>query len=190
MKIAEEHIPHGAGEDTSRDEGAPVGEAGLLGRLISTGGLVFAIGIIVAMLILIQEVVLRYFFNNPTNWAHETTIFLCGVAFIYGGLYCVARDKHIRVVLIYDAIPKRARRWLDVAISLICTLSSAMFAYAAWLMVRRAIFTPAGDFRLERSGSAWDPVYPGLMKLFLLAVLSIMAVQFLILAINYARGKH
>lgn len=168
----------------------PIPQAGILGRAISAGGIVFAIGIVVAMLILIQEIVLRYFFNSPTVWAHETTIFLSGIAFVYGGLYCVARDSHIRVVLIYDAIPPKLRRGFDVVISVVCALSSAMFAYAAWLMVERAAFTPSGDFRLETSGSAWNPAFPGLMKVFLLAVLTVMSVQFLILAVNYARARH
>jgi TRAP-type C4-dicarboxylate transport system permease small subunit len=175
-------------ETVHRDEGGPIAEAGLLGRWISAGGLLFATGLIAAMLILIQEVVLRYFFNSPTNWAHETTIFLTGIAFVYGGLYCTARDSHIRVVLIYDAIPAGPRRILDICISVVCAAASAMFAWAAWLMVERAAFTPQGDFRLERSGSAWDPVYPGLMKVFLLVVMTIMALQFLILAWNYAKG--
>ena len=60
-------------------------QAGLLGRWIDRGGLIFATGIVFAMAILIQEVILRYVFNAPTIWAHETTIFLCGVAFVYGG---------------------------------------------------------------------------------------------------------
>lgn len=181
---------HQAVDETAHEAPAgPIPEAGLLGRVISAGGLLFAIGIVAAMLILIQEVVLRYFFNSPTVWAHETTIFLSGIAFVYGGLYCVARDSHIRVVLIYDAIPPHLRRALDVVISIICAISSAMFAYAAWLMVERAAFTPAGDFRLETSGSAWNPAFPGMMKVFLLIVLAVMAVQFLILTINYARGK-
>ena len=175
-------------ETVHRDEGGPIPEAGALGRWISAGGLIFAVGIVAAMLILIQEVVLRYFFNSPTNWAHETTIFLSGIAFVYGGLYCTARNSHIRVVLIYDAIPPGARRILDVCISLVCAAASAMFAWAAWLMVERAAFTPQGEFRLERSGSAWDPVYPGLMKIFLLVVMTAMAIQFVILAWNYARG--
>ena len=163
-------------------------EAGALGRWIDRGGLVFAVGIVASAAILIAEVVLRYGLNAPTIWAHETTVFLSGIAFVYGGLYCAARDRHIRVVLIYDAIPPGARRALDVAISVICCAASAMFAWAAWTMVERAAFDPTGAFRLERSGSAWDPVYPGLLKTFLLAVLAVMAVQFLVLAWNYARG--
>ena len=171
-----------------RDAGA-IPEAGLLGRWIDRGGLLFALGIIAAMLILIQEVVLRYVFNAPTIWAHETTVFLCGVAFIYGGLYTASRDKHIRVVLIYDALPPTWRRGFDIAISVVCCASSAMFAWAAWLMVERAAFRPDGSFRLERSGSAWDPVYPGLIKVFLMVVLGVLALQFAVLAWNYARSS-
>ena len=170
------------------DPGA-IAEAGPLGRWISKGGLLFAGGIVLSVLILLNEVVLRYVFNAPTIWAHETTIFLCGMAFLYGGLYCTACDRHIRVVLIYDSLPPRMRRVFDVVISLICMTASAFFAWASWLMVQKAAFRPDGSFRLERSGSAWDPVYPGLIKVFLLVVMAVMAVQFLILAYNYARGR-
>ncbi|WP_208983508.1 TRAP transporter small permease subunit [Pannonibacter carbonis] len=172
----------------SRDHVA-IPQAGRLGRLIDKGAIVFAAGIVLAMLILINEVFLRYVLNAPTIWAHETTIFLCGIAFLYGGLLCTARDRHIRVVLIYDFVPKGLRRYLDVVISLICAAASLMFAWAAWLMVARAAFRPDGTIRLERSGSAWDPAFPGLLKIFLLVIMSVMALQFAILAVNYLRGR-
>ena len=172
-----------------RHEGAAIPEAGVLGRWIDRAGLVFAIGIFCSMLILIQEIVLRYVFNSPTIWAHETTVFICGTAFIFGGLYCTARDSHIRVVLIYDHLGPRLRRAFDVGISIICAVASAFFAWASWLMVERAVFRPDGSFRLERSGSAWDPVYPGLVKIFLMVVMGVMAVQFLVLAWNYLRRR-
>lgn len=162
--------------------------AGRLGKWIDHAGIVFALGIIAAMLILIQEVVLRYVFNSPTQWAHETTIFLCALAFIYGGLYCVARDSHIRVVLIYDALNARWRRVADVVISLFCMISSGFFAWAAWDMVKKGVFRPDGGVHLETSGSAWDPAYPGYLKLFLFLVLILMTLQFLILAYHYAIG--
>lgn len=170
-------------------ENGTIAQAGFIGRIIDRLGIFFAIGIVLSMAILINEVLLRYVFNSPTIWAHETTIFLCGIAFIYGGLYCTVRDKHIRVVLIYDVIPPRIRRIFDIVISLVCAAASAMFAWAAWIMVQRAAFRPDGSFRLERSGSAWDPVFPGLLKVFMLLVLSVMALQFIILAINYAKGR-
>ncbi|ETX28851.1 TRAP transporter small permease subunit [Roseivivax isoporae] len=174
--------------DVRENRGA-IPEAGALGRWVDRGGLVFAAGIVVAMLILIQEVVLRYVFNDPTIWAHETTVFLCGVAFVYGGLYCAARDSHIRVVLVYDTLGPRMRRLFDIAISAVCAVASAFFAWAAWLMVSRAAFAPDGAIRLERSGSAWNPPYPGLVKIFLLLVMAALAVQFVVLAWNHARGR-
>lgn len=173
--------------DHLADRGA-IPEAGRLGRLIDKGGIVFAVGLVVSALIIINEIVLRYVFNAPTIWAHETTIFICGMSFIYGGLYCTARDQHIRVVLIYDALPPGGRRVLDVVISLVSAAASGMFAWAAWLMVKRAAFMPDGTFRLERSGSAWDPVYPGLVKVGLFVILVVMALQFLVLTWNHARG--
>ena len=160
-----------------------------MGQLVDRSGYLFAAGIVLAAAILLYEVFMRYFFNSPTIWAHETTVFLSGVAFVFGGLYCTARDSHIRVVLIYDQLGPKLRRAFDVVISVICGLAAAMFTWAAWIMVSRAAFTPAGDFRLERSGSAWDPVYPGAIKVFLMLVLGIMTVQFAILAVNYARGR-
>lgn len=177
------------GSDERKEDPGAIPEAGLLGKWIDRSGIVFAIGIVISMLVLINEVVLRYVFNAPTIWAHETTIFLCGAAFVFGGLYCTARDRHIRVVLIYDALSPSLRRVFDFVISIVCALASGIFAWAAWLMVQRAAFRPDGSFRLERSGSAWDPIYPGLIKVFLLCVLTIMAIQFLVLAYNYARGR-
>lgn len=185
--------PAGNGGDAVEFEPAArkpsVPEAGLLGRGIDRLAIVFALCFLVSMAILIFEIFMRYVLTAPTLWAHETTIFLCAIAFVYGGVYCASHDRHIRVVLIYDAVGPRIRRALDVVISLVCFFSAAFFAYAAWLMVRRAVWAPSGDIRFERTGSAWNPPTPALLKLFLLAMLVVLGVQFLVLAYNYARRK-
>lgn len=175
--------------DTPREDvpGA-VPEAGLFGRIINRGGIIFATGIVLSVLILLQEVVLRYVFNAPTIWAHETTVFLCAIAFIYGGLYDASRNTHIRVVLIYDWVGGRARKVLDIFISLICMVAALSFAGATWTMVDKAIHRPDGSFRLETSGSAWDPPFPAYLKIFLLVVMLLLVVQFAILAVSYARA--
>lgn len=170
-----------------RDGKTAIAESGWLGKIIDRCGIVFAVGIVCSMVILIQEIVLRYMFGSPTIWAHETTVFLCAISFVYGGLYCTARDQHIRVVLVYDYVSEGVRRVLDIAISIVSMIASLFFAWAAWLMVKRAIFRPDGSVHFETSGSAWDPAYPAWLKLFLLATLCIMAMQFLILAWNHAR---
>ncbi|MFN3274198.1 MAG: TRAP transporter small permease subunit [Paracoccus sp. (in: a-proteobacteria)] len=162
-------------------------EAGLLGRWIFRGGYLFAAGLVLAAAILLVEVFLRYVLNAPTRWAHETTTTLCALAFLYGGLFCAARNSHIRVVLIYDMLSGRARRALEAVIAAVSALASGMFAYAAWTMADRALYTPGGEFRPERSGSSWNPPTPALIKTFLLIVMLALTVQFLIMAINHAR---
>ncbi|MGJ3262842.1 MAG: TRAP transporter small permease subunit [Salinarimonas sp.] len=175
--------------DAPRKEPTAIPAAGPLGRGIDALSPLFSIAIVASAAILILEIALRYVFNAPTIWAHETVIFLTAITFVYGGLLVAARDRHIRVVLIYDALPPGARRVVNVVISIANALASATFAWAAWQVVRRAIWTPAGAFRLETSGSAWNPPTPGLLKLFLFVVLILMALQFAVLAINYARGR-
>lgn len=162
-------------------------QAGWLGWLITRIARLFAVGILVAMAVLVMEVFLRYVFNSPTIWAHETTTFLSAITFIFGGLYCVARNSHIRVVLVYDLVSPRLRRILDVLISIACLCASLFFAWASWLMVKKALFRPDGNFFLETSGSAWNSPAPALLKLFLLLVLIAMSLQFLILTYNYMR---
>lgn len=175
---------------TSEGTGRTAPEAGLMGRLVDRAGYLFAAGIVAAAAILLYEVVMRYFFNSPTIWVHETSVFLCGLAFVFGGLYCTCRNSHIRVVLLYDSFPPWLRRIADIAISIVSAIASGFFAYAAWHMVMRAVVTPAGTIRLETTGSAWSPPTPALIKIFVFVVMVLLVVQFLILAVNYARGSH
>lgn len=172
---------------TSEGIGPVLPEAGLLGRAVDRVGYLFAAGLVLAAGILLTEVFLRYVLNRPTIWAHETTTFLSGIAFVYGGLFCASRNSHIRVVLIYDQLSPYWRRVMDIAISLVSCLAALFFVYAAWIMVGRATFAPTGEFRLERSGSAWNPPTPALLKLFLLTILVLLALQYLILAFNHFR---
>ena len=163
--------------------------SGRLGRAVDALGIVFAACFLASAAVILYEIVARYAFDAPTVWAHETTSFLCGIGFIFGGLYALSRDRHIRVVLIYDAVSPAARRWLDVALSVVGLVTMLFFAVASFSNVQSAVFTPQGEFRLETSGSAWNPPYPGLVKTFLLVVIVAMAVQFLVLILNHARGR-
>ncbi len=163
--------------------------SGLLGRGVQALGIVFALGILCSAFILIFEVFMRYLFNSPTIWAHETVIFLNAMAFVFGGLYVASRNAHIRVVLIYDTLSKPVRRWFNIGISLVCLVATSFFVWAAWQGAQRAIFTPSGDLRFETSGSAWNPPTPGLLKVFLLIILVVMSIQFLIFVISYFMDK-
>lgn len=135
------------------------------------------------------EVVMRYVFNAPTIWVHETTIALTALSFAFGGVYCLGTDRHIRVVLIYDNVSPAARRLLDIAISLVGAASCTLLAWAASGLAYKSFFAPGGKFRLETSGSAWNPPTPAIVKATLFLMLCLMCVQFLLQAVRHWRRK-
>ena len=172
-----------------REMPKPPALSGRFGRVVDALGKVVATFFLVSTGVVLYEIVSRYVFHAPTRWAHETTTFLCAVGFLFGGLYALSHDKHIRVVLIYDAVPEAVRRWFDVVISTVGLVAVLFFAYAAWATVERSWFAAgSGAFKLETSGSAFNAPYPALIKGLLLLVVLAMAVQFVIHIVNTLRA--
>jgi len=172
-----------------REMPKPPAISGRFGRVVDALGRVVATFFLISTAIVLYEIVSRYVFHAPTRWAHETTTFLCAVGFLFGGLYALAHDKHIRVVLIYEAVSEAVRRWFDVVISTIGLISVLFFAYAAWATVERSWFAAgSGEIKLETSGSAFDAPYPALIKGLLFVVVVAMAVQFVIHIVNTLRA--
>ena len=176
-------------EDAGRAPAVVPPEAGPFGRLIDKLGVLFAFGFLASATVLIFEIFIRHLLDAPTLWAHETTTFLCAIGFVFGGLFCAAHNKHIRVVPLYDNVGPKVRRWLDVFIYLTCAGATGFFSFAAWKVAEKAVIAPGGAFRLQTSGSAWNPPTPALLKIFLLTVLIAMTVMFLVFAIAHLRGK-
>jgi len=176
-------------ETPAHDDPGAIPEAGALGRAVNALGGVFALAILASAVILIIEVALRYGFNRPTIWGHESVIFLTAITFLFGGLYVASRDRHIRVVLIYDALSPSARRAMNIVLSIVNAVACAIFALASWQVAESAMFTPSGSFRFDTTGSAWNPPTPGLVKLFLFIIMVLLTLQFARLAWGYARGR-
>jgi len=144
--------------------------------IVSVGG-VFSFLFAISTIISLYEIVLRYFFNAPTIWAHETVIALIAACYLYGGMQCLAADKHIRIGLIYFGTSGGTRRLLDFVNGILALFFAIAIAYAAFTMVEKAWWTPQGDLRLERSGSAWNPITPALIKMALFLTSIVLAVQ-------------
>lgn len=144
-----------------------------LGRKLS---LIFALVAVVSC----YEIARRYLFDDPTIWVHETATFLGGALFIFGGLYALATDRHVRVVLIYDAVSEKARTGLRIVHHLFGLAFCAMMLFASWTMARKAVLAPWGDIRLETSGSAWNPPFPAYIKVLILVAFVVMTVQFIL----------
>ena len=90
--------------------------------------------------VVLIEVVLRYFANNPTIWAYDTSWMLYSVFFLLGGGYTMVRKKHVRIDLIFGALPKKAQIVYELcffiiiflpATSILC-FRSTEYALRAW----------------------------------------------------------
>lgn len=131
----------------------------------------------VAVLISVFEVIMRYGFNRPTSWVHETTLMLVGIGMLWGGAYCMAEDRHIRVTVVRDAMSERIRRVVDVFVAFLNLLFCGGLGWAGYIMAQKALFDPTGVFRLQRSGSAFNSAAPAVVKTVLFVVVVLMTLQ-------------
>lgn len=53
-------------------------------------------------IVLLREIIGRYFFNYPSDWANETNEYLLCILTMLGGGYCVLTDAHIRVDILWN----------------------------------------------------------------------------------------
>lgn len=160
-----------------------------LSRLLTPLGFIFGIAFLFITIFSFYEVVMRYVFNAPTIWVHETTTAMTALCFAFAGAYCLGTNRHIRVVLLYDAVSPRTRRILDVVICFIGAAACALMAWAAYGFAYKALFSPSGGFHLETTGSAWNPPTPAIVKCALFIILCIMCAQFLLQALGHLRRE-
>ncbi|MEM9423573.1 MAG: TRAP transporter small permease, partial [Spirochaetota bacterium] len=150
-------------------------------RLIVSAGDRLSWIYLLIVLISVYEVFMRYVFNRPTTWVHESSLYLAGIVMVYGGLYAYAKDKHIAVGVVTDLLPERVRTVFYALADVITLLYIALLTLSTILMAKEAVFAPGGAIRLERSGSSWNSVFPGVVKIsmsvFLLWFLALVAVH-------------
>ncbi|MEM8550991.1 MAG: TRAP transporter small permease [Pseudomonadota bacterium] len=129
----------------------------------------FLVAIIVA--IMFYEVVMRYFFERPTLWVNEMSLWIGGFIYILAALYVLQQRGHIRITLLYDIVP----RWLQRVFDTISTLCIVIFG----LMTIHGGFNEAVAKynRWETFGTAWDPPIPATMKPAILVIMGLIVAQ-------------
>ncbi|MFD1383686.1 TRAP transporter small permease subunit [Rhodanobacter aciditrophus] len=150
----------------------------VLDRVIVKLGNALSLLFLFTVAISFYEVLMRYVFNDPTIWVHETASFLGACLFVFGGIYALATNKHVRVVLIYDAVSDRTRQYLNIFHHIMGLIFAGLLTYAAYQMTESAVFSPFGDVHFETSGSAWNPPFPAYVKIMILLTMCVMFIQF------------
>jgi TRAP-type mannitol/chloroaromatic compound transport system permease small subunit len=104
------------------------------------------------------EVVMRYVFNSPTQWAFEMVMVLCASAWMLSVGYVTRHQRHIGITVLYIMAPHRVRWFLDLFALVVGLVAVAILAYAAWEPAERAVT------RIERTGSAFNSPQPAILK--------------------------
>jgi len=129
--------------------------ADLIKRGVEVAGNIVGFFILAIVAITTYEVIARYAFNSPTNWAWPINKQIFGVFVMVAGSYALIHKSHIRIELLHDRFPavvKKVIHWftLFTALSFLGSLLWKSWAMAldAWQTKEKMV----GVFKL--------PLYP------------------------------
>ena len=143
----------------------------IVDRISRTVGNALSVLFLVAVMLTVYEVFLRYAFNAPTIWVHDVVIVLSAVCFVFGGALASQQRIHIQMASYTENVSPRVRRFLDRICQVLTAAYLAMFVYAA---LRMAI--PSLEL-METSGRAWDVPIPAFLKTMLALGVILMLAQ-------------
>ena len=113
---------------------------GIIGRLEGGGGFLGQLGLVFMVVSITYDVVLRYVFVAPTNWALEMNTFLLAFLCLIPAGDVLRMGSQIRITFLFDRLGPGVRARLDSLRSaagiFFCALmvwKGADMAYKAWL---------------------------------------------------------
>ena len=109
--------------------------------------------VILMVLLLVYEVIMRYAFNSPTVFAHETSLFLYGTTGMLAGAWVLRHDGHVKMDAIYGRLPLRTRAIMDLATAPLFFLLVGVVLWTGWDM---AYFSVKVN---EHTQTPWGPPY-------------------------------
>jgi len=142
----------------------------LIDNLNDWVGKIFSPLVVGMMAVLIWEIVARYVFGKPTNWAHETSQLLFGPFFLIDGAYILRWRGHVNIEILYQRFPLRVRAIIDLFVWMLFFFFIGIMVWktteSAWLSIQLQ----------ETSISTWrPPIWP--LKLVMPIAAFLMLIQ-------------
>ncbi len=122
-------------------------------RLNGFSGELVAYWSVIAVFVYYYEVIARYVFNSPTNWAHESMFLMFGMQYLIAGGFCLRENAHVRVDVLYTHLSKRMQAALDLVTSIF------FFTFMLTLLVTGWIFFHDAFSIQEVSFTEWGIQY-------------------------------
>ena len=89
--------------------------------------------ILILMLIFVVDVTCRYVFNSPLVWAYEITEGLMAIGICLGIAFAELEEGHVRVKVLFEMMPKKARRHLDRITYLVALIMTSLYTWQTYL---------------------------------------------------------
>ena len=143
---------------------------------------------VLMMINVFYDVIMRYFFNTSSIAMQEMEWHLFSVVFLLGISYALNQDGHVRVDIIYDKIDPKKQALINIIGAFVFLIPFAiLIGFSSLEFVYEAFET------MEVSGDPGGLTHRWIIKAFVpgsMALLSFIAIGFIIKNINIYRGVH
>ncbi len=121
----------------------------------------------------LYEVIARYVFNAPTQWAFEVVMVLCATAWMLSAGFVTLQKRHIGITVFYLMASDRTRWWLDL-------FAMIVGVFALYMLISDTLIRALDSIDLiERAGTGWNSPLPMILKTVLVAGLFLYLMQLL-----------
>lgn len=100
---------------------------------------------VIAVFVYYYEVIARYVFGSPTNWAHEAMYLMFGMQYLIAGAYAMLTESHVRVDIFYAPMSKPKKAWVDLLTSIFFFIFAGTLLVTSWIFAMDAIAVPSGN---------------------------------------------
>lgn len=90
---------------------------------------------IIAVFVYYYEVIARYIFNSPTNWAHEGMFLMFGMQYMLAAGFTHRERGHVYVDIIHKLFPDRVKATVDVFTSALFFLFTVAILVTGWVFL-------------------------------------------------------
>lgn len=104
----------------------------VLDKLSTWSGIFVAFWTVNAVVAYFYEVIMRYVFNQPTIWVHESCFLLFGMQYLLAGAYTLLTGGHVRVDVLYIKLPPRGRVGMDIFTSVFFFIFAIALLGTSW----------------------------------------------------------
>ena len=159
----------GAQDPLHQPQALPISRYNIVDHISHISGLAVAQFYLLCAAMTLYEVIARYVFNAPTQWAFEMVMVFCATAWMISAGYVTLKKRHIGITVFHVMASDRARWWLDLFAMVVGVI--ALFLLLSDALVRAL----EGIERVERAGSSFNSPMPMVLK----AMLALGAMMYL-----------